>query len=110
MLGLPVMVRARKAGGRPRTLQRRVSRQVSLCGESDEKAREMHNFSAFVRGCLVGRSEGVPESTSRLLAIVQSRLYAEHFDKENQRWKDGSASIADDLIIQLKNHINENGL
>lgn len=95
MLGLPMMPkRQRNAGGRPRTLQRRVSRQVSLCGESDEKAREMHNFSAFVRGCLVGRSEGVPEHSARLAAIIENRLYSNHFDRESKQWKTEEAEKA----------------
>jgi len=94
MLGLPVMARQRKAGGRPRTLQRRVSRQVSLCGDSDEKAREMHNFSAFVRGCLVGRSEGVPEHSARLAAIIENRLFSNHFDKDLKQWKTEEAGKA----------------
>jgi len=101
MLGLPVMVRQRKAGGRPRTLQRRVSRQVSLCGESAEKAREMLNFSAFVRGCLVGRSEGVPEHSRRLAAIIDDRLWANHYDKELGQWKSAQAEHAQACALAL---------
>ena len=86
--------RQRNAGGRPRTLQRRVSRQVSLCGESDEKAREMNNFSAFVRGCLVGRSEGVPEHSRRLAVIIDDRLWSNEYDKELKQWKSPQAEKA----------------
>ena len=100
------MKRQRKAGGRPRTLQRRVSRQVSLCGESDEKAREMHNFSAFVRGCLVGRSEGVPEGSPRLAAIIANRLLSNHYDSEDRQWHSKEAHDAYDaanaLVLALK--------
>ena len=106
MLGLPVMVRQRNAGGRPRTLQRRVSRQVSLCGASDDKAREMVNFSAFVRGCLVGRSEGVPEHSRRLAVIIDDRLWSNHYDKELKQWKTEEAEKAHEcalaLIVALK--------
>lgn len=100
------MKRVKNAGGRPRTLQRRVSRQVSLCGESDEKAREMNNFSAFVRGCLVGRSEGVPEGSGRLAAVIANRLMSNEYDTERQQWKSKAAHDAYDaahaLILILK--------
>lgn len=98
--------RIKNTGGRPRTLQRRVSRQVSLCGESDEKAREMNNFSAFVRGCLAGRTEGVPEGSVRLAAVIAGRIMANEYDKELNQWKSAEAHEAYDaahsLIMLLK--------
>lgn len=86
MLGVPMM-RTRKSAGRPRTLHGRTTRQVSLCAASEDKASQMHNFSAFVRGCLVGRSEGMPEGSTQLVAVVAARIEASGFDKDLKQWK-----------------------
>ena len=105
MLGVPMM-RGRKPAGRPRTLHNRTTRQVSLCGASEDKASQMHNFSAFVRGCLIGRNEGQPESSTQLIAVVSNRLYAQGFDAELKQWKSAELEQAHksctDLINALK--------
>lgn len=102
MLGVPMM-RARKSAGRPRTLHGRTTRQVSLCAASEDKASQMHNFSAFVRGCLVGRSEGQPEPSTQLVAVVAARLFAQGFDTELKQWKSAGEEKAHKDAVALIN-------
>ena len=96
----------RNVGGAPRRIKGRVSRQVSLCRDSDEKARMMDNFSAFVRGCLVGRHEGVPEESKKLVNVISARLYANHFDKEIKQWKSAEAEHAEKCVKALRDALN----
>lgn len=102
MLGVPMM-RTRKSAGRPRTIHGRTTRQVSLCSVSEDKASQMHNFSAFVRGCLIGRSEGQPESSTQLIAVVENRLYAQGFDTELKQWKSSEEEQVHQMCIDLIN-------
>ena len=62
----------------------------------------MDNFSAFVRGCLVGRHEGVPEESKKLVNVISARLWANHFDKELKQWKSAEAEAAEEAVVALR--------
>ena len=99
MLGVPVMVRrVKNTGGRPRTLKGRIPRQISLDTETDAIASEMHNFSAFVRRCLLYRDEHLPFDSQALVVSVQERLVAQHHD--GNEWTNAKAEEADELLFK----------